>query len=73
MTAKTIEDSCDKYLLARFGKLAPGVEVHVQRDEPWMRDDPDFEPFVMRCPHGVAWRMEPTNDQLLRWREEKAP
>ncbi len=29
-----------------------------------------YEPFDMRCPHGVLWFAEPTSEQIARWVEE---
>lgn len=32
-----------------------------------------FPPFIVTCPHGVTYLLEPTSDQLAEWARNKTP
>jgi hypothetical protein len=44
-----------------------GCEVTASDWRPGMKMPEGFEPFNMRCPHGVLMWMEPTPEQRLAW------
>jgi hypothetical protein len=46
-----------------------GVEVFATTAIPLTDSEYDYNP--MSCPHGSVFYMQPTNDQILRWRQEQ--
>ena len=44
-----------------------GLELVVSTAVPLTPSPYDYNP--MRCPHGVTFYMQPTNEQIVRWRE----
>lgn len=50
---------------------AKGIEVHVQPYNVNLKQG-EYQVFIATCPRCRAdWWMEPTNDQILKWTEDR--
>ena len=69
VTAPPCAHECRKVLID--GMAEQGTEVHATWAPPLFPTG--YEPLNMRCPHGVAWYMEPTAEQRNRYAQEGTP
>jgi hypothetical protein len=50
--------------------MAP-VEITVSTERPIVAGPYTTEPFV--CPHGTAYWIEPTGEQIVQWCQDRTP
>ena len=60
-------DACRRLLVDIMTGM--GCEVIVSTAAPLT--ETDYDPNPISCPHGVVYYMQPTNDQIIRWRNER--
>lgn len=56
---------CKDVITGQMAKL--GCEVIVSTAPPIFPTP--YEPAAFRCPHGVLYYLEPSPEQIIRWRE----
>jgi hypothetical protein len=63
---KPDHSTCENVL--RDGMAALGVEINVSTLPPIVRGPYTTDPHI--CPHGTAFWIEPTGEQIARWVED---
>jgi hypothetical protein len=58
-------EACRAFVVEQAATL--GLEIVVSTASPLTPSPYSYEAMV--CPHGTRFYMQPTNDQIIRWRE----
>lgn len=60
---------CERFLVEQFAEKQ--IDAYVTTEPPIVSDV--FQPFIVRCPHGVRYFAAPTGEQRAEWVRTEMP